>query len=502
MKLPLVKIRRISEFEYSFFDSDPAAYRIVAAGLTFLDNSAFPRPRRITKYDKRRMTFPLGMLCTLEDYLKENGVEYEVTDYERGLPDGFVIDDRLGGRYDHQREAVIAFFKRRHGIITVPTRGGKTFIASEIARIFLSTSPGNFLFLTDNVTLFEQAKSDFSKFFERYGGIEIGEIKAGSIDTSHRLTVGTVQTLQAALSGRGGREKKRAVEKYLGALSFLCVDEIHDNCSDARLKIYRRCRSRAFTLCLSATPYRAGAFAQNLKLKAWSGDVVYEISEKTLRERGVLSDYRVAMLYVNHNVSEHIPEVVDWETVRRTMIFDNEFRNGILVRVVDMLRKEGLKTLLLFTSVEHGKRFEAMTGIPFIDGDSGGTERETRKAEFLKGRGGFLSASNIFKKGVTLPEVEVLINVDGGLEDANTTQRKGRVLGATNDKKRSAVIDFFDHYDAYLSKHSERRLDNYTGAIGERRVTVFDTGIDDWLEDLEQWIKNWFGGAKNCSVTP
>ena len=37
---------------------------------------------------------------------------------------------------------------------------------------------------------------------------------------------------------------------------------------------------------------------------------------------------------------------------------------------------------------------------------------------------------------MTVSQVEVLINVDGGLEDANTIQRKGRVLGATENKKQ------------------------------------------------------------------
>ena len=32
----------------------------------------------------------------------------------------------------------------------MPTRGGKTFIASEIIRIFLATDTGNFLFIVDS----------------------------------------------------------------------------------------------------------------------------------------------------------------------------------------------------------------------------------------------------------------------------------------------------------------------------------------------------------------
>ena len=105
---------------------------------------------------------------------------------------------------------------------------------------------------------------------------------------------------------------------------------------------------------------------------------------------------------------------------------------------------------------------------------------------------GVLLASDIFKKGVTLPSCEVLINVDGGLEDANVIQKKGRVLGTTKNKDRSVIIDFIDVYDAYFSEHSEARLSTYVNAIGEKRVGILDTSADDCFSTLECWIKKWF----------
>ena len=119
-------------------------------------------------------------------------------------------------------------------------------------------------------------------------------------------------------------------------------------------------------------------------------------------------------------------------------------------------------------------------------------EREQAKEKFLEGEGGFLLASDIFKKGVTVSQCQVLINVDGGLEDANTIQKKGRVLGATSTKDRSLIIDFFDLYDAYFSKHSETRLNTYVSSIGEDKVGILDTSIDDWLKTFENWTKKWF----------
>lgn len=495
-----INVTRINNFEYSFKLSSKNGIRHVAKALTFVNPDPFAYSRKIEKFDKRRFTFRIGMLPTLEKYIRVHNLTYSLTDYDYCLPEGVTIDIRMSGKYIHQKKAVEAFFRKRFGIIVVPTRGGKTFIASEILRIFLDTDEGNFLFLTDNTTLFSQAVNDIKTFFQSYGGIEVGEIKSGAVDVSKRVTVGMIQTIQSTFSNRcKDASKKRSLDKYFKDLKFLCVDEIHDNCSDSKLKIYKKAKKLEYQLCLSATPYRAGTLVQNLKLKEWSGDVVYTITEKRLRERRVLSDYRVFMLLIDHNDIEYDIEVEDYNGYQKELIFESKVRNKVLMDVIGILRELNLKTLVLFQNIEHGRNVENISGIPFISGETKAKERERAKEEFLKGEGGFLLASNIFKKGVTLPQVEVLINVDGGLEDANTIQKKGRVLGSTESKSRSLIIDFFDLYDAYFSEHSETRLNTYIESIGEKKVGILDTSIDEWKETIRRWIIKWFDADKGFS---
>lgn len=496
----MISLIRINNFEYSFKLSDKTGIRHVASALTFTNPDPYAFSHKIEKFDKRRFTFRIGMLNTLLSYLKDKNISYRISDYEYKMPSGVKIDNRMSGKYIHQKRAVEAFFKKRFGIIVVPTRGGKTFIASEILRIFLDTDEGNFLFLTDNTTLFIQAVNDIKTYFKTYGGIDVGEIIDGKIDISKRVTVGMIQTVQSTFSGRcRDAKKKRSLEKYIRELKFLCVDEVHENCSDSKLKIYKKARKLEYQLCLSATPYRSGAMVQNLKLKEWSGDVVYTITEEKLRKRHVLSDYRVFMLLIDHNDISYDVAVEDYSGYRTALIFNSDVRNRVLLEVMNVLRALNLKTLVLFQSIEHGRKVSELSGERFISGQTKSKEREKAKNEFLLGEGGFLLASDIFKKGVTLPQVEVLINVDGGLEDANTIQRKGRVLGATETKSRSLIIDFFDLYDAYFSEHSETRLNTYIQSIGEKRVGILDTSVEDWLETLKRWTIKWFGKDKDSS---
>lgn len=490
-----VRIDRINNFEYSFGLSNKYGIKAVSKALTFRNPDPYAYTQNIEKFNKRRLTFRIGMLQTLLKYLRDKDISYSLRDYSYSIPENVSIDDRMSGKYDYQRRAVEAFYRRRFGIIAVPTRGGKTFIAAEILRIFLETDSGNFLFLTDNTTLFTQAIDDIHRYFERYGGIEIGEIRAGSVDTSKRVTVGMIQTIQSAMSDRcSDREKKGAMKRYLRELRFLCVDEIHDNCSDSKLRIYKRCVGLEYQLCLSATPYRANALVQNLKLREWSGDIVYDITEEELRDVGVLSDYRVIMLMVDHEGHDDGVDDRDYADVRRRLMYENERRNGVLRTTVETMRDMRLKTLVLFQSVEHGRLMSEMLGETFISGETSGEDREAAKRAFLDADGGVLLASGIFKKGVTLPEVQVLVNADGGLEDALVIQRKGRVLGATEGKSRSLVVDVLDVYGSYLGGHSERRMDTYLRSVGERGVTVLDTDDTSWSETMRSATERWIFG--------
>ena len=198
------------------------------------------------------------------------------------------------------------------------------------------------------------------------------------------------------------------------------------------------------------------------------------------------------MPLVNHEEIDYGRVVQDYDNLKNAMIFDSQIRNDVLLRLIEMCRKRGLKTLVLFQSIKHGEQISKITGDTFISGTTRGKHRESIKDEFLDSNGGVLLASNIFKKGVTLPQVQVLINADEGLEDANTIQKKGRVLGATAEKQRSLVIDFFDVYDLYFSEHSETRLNTYVNAIGEKTVSLFDVSVDDRYDSICKIVDKWF----------
>jgi len=101
-----------------------------------------------------------------------------------------------------------------------------------------------------------------------------------------------------------------------------------------------------------------------------------------------------------------------------------------------------------------------------------------------------LLATNIFNKGLTLPEVEVLTNVGGGKEQSLIIQKKGRTLGTTETKKKALTIDFID-VSPYFSEHSLSRIQVYEKEVGIENIAIFDSSDEDFYQDLREFIVNW-----------
>ena len=105
------------------------------------------------------------------------------------------------------------------------------------------------------------------------------------------------------------------------------------------MRIYRTCKNLTHQLSLSATPYRAEAFVENLHLKAWSGDVVYRIKEETLRERGVLTEYKVFLLALEQD--SRAVRAATYAAYQKALIFNSQIRDAIVVKVIEMCRLRG-----------------------------------------------------------------------------------------------------------------------------------------------------------------
>lgn len=457
----------------------------------------------ITFFDKNKQTFPAGFREMVIDEFNELGIQTELfreSSFKQQIP----FSDETSKR-PYQVNAILKFFKEKHCILMVPTRGGKTFIAGEIIRHLMHNN-NNFqtLMFVDSVDLFNQARRDISNQLN-INVDDIGEIR-GDKYTIKPITVCMIQTITSILSGTkrtqnndlekisARNNKRKLLISFMKKVNFLIVDECHEYSSKPRLACLRKFSSTAeFKLYISASPFKSQSVLDNMNLMSVSGPLGYVIHESELKEQGFLAKDKVVLLYIDHDLNKNvfIDDSTTYKEVSKLTITHNHFRNSTMINCVEILRRLHIKTLVLFSIKEHGYWVKSINDVPFVSGETASKDREFIKNAFLKKNGGVLMASDIFKKGITLPEVQVLFNVAGGLEQSLITQRKGRVLGVTEEKKKALIIDFIDH-GKYFSEHSLSRMDVYEKSVGSENIVILDTDDNDFYDMFKTIIKEWF----------
>ena len=449
---------------------------------------------KIKYYDRFTKTFSIGLFNRVREALDKKKVKYTLVNFvDRDVSWVKFSKPFLSKERDYQRESILEYLRKGYGIIKVPTRGGKTFIAAEIIRLLIKKSPNfTILFLADSADVFKQNIGDISNVL----GIDkkdIGQIRGKDIEFK-QINVAMVQTLQSHFKKKAGdrtqEQRRKKIIKFFESVNTLMIDEVHEyGESKPRRNIIKKCKNVDYILSLSGTPKKTSLIL-TMNVEDLTGGVIYEIEESELVKRKVLADNRILLLLINHPT---LFGDLSYLSLHNKLIINNHTRNEILKNITNLCDSLRLKILIIFSSKEHGHKMSRLTGFTFIHGDTKEQDREEEKLKFLKGKGGVLFASHIWKKGITLPEVDVLINASGGKEESMILQIRGRVLGATDKKNKALYIDFVDNCDEYFNEHSLERIRAYESKIGMDKIDVLDTDEEKFYEDIEDYLISWFG---------
>ena len=149
-------IDEIKVLKKSLTFSHPNFYHAQSFKSGFWDGS-------VKFFNNRGQYFLHGMLSYVTKRLTKKHIKYSLDGFTHRdtswvkFGEYFIKDDR-----DYGRDAILQFLSTGSGIIKVPTRGGKTFIASEIIRLLRQKEGVRVMFVTDAVDLFSQAINDIS----------------------------------------------------------------------------------------------------------------------------------------------------------------------------------------------------------------------------------------------------------------------------------------------------------------------------------------------------
>lgn len=438
-----------------------------------------------------QIRFKRGHLDRLKKYLTEKRIPFEVLSPQllpRDIGEVQFSHWVQADERDYQRHAAEAFLRHRFGIIQVPTRGGKTVIASEIIRCMTVENPNlKVLFLTDLTDLWSQTVAELEKFLVE----PVGEVK-GEYFHPERVTVAMTQTVQSKIKREKPlKQRHRKFHQWLSEIDFVIVDECHDFSSPSRIDILKLTKSWDI-LGLSGTPEKSTDFISNLRMKGIMGDVVYKIHEKDLEDRNVLAKSRV--LLCTFETYTGLFDVEYQQFIKR-FVYNNKERNDFIATMVMICIELGLKVLVMTRSTEHGEIL-AQYGFEYISGKDDAYERKRVKKLITEEPGGVgVIVTEIWKKGITLPQAQVLINITVGKEHSNVLQKRGRILGAVEGKSKALAIDVIDFCDLYLSDHAYERINAYEYQTGLNNIDVLHNNPEDTFpQRFYDYVNDWFYG--------
>lgn len=338
---------------------------------------------------------------------------------------------------EHQIRALKALLKTNVGIIKAPTSAGKTEII--IALMQMAKVPT--LILVDSVSLANQTMERIDE-----AGLPIGICHGkGKILASNMIS--TIQSV-----------KKLSLTDY----KMVIVDECHIAGAKTFQDFFEH-TSFPLRFGFSATPdgndkYRYATIRQHL------GSVISEIYTEELMDNDVITKPEI------HFKTISCVPTMDWQAAYDANIVNNTDRNRL---TAELANESGVPTLVLYKIIEHGKKLkELIPDSVLLCGENSIEEREDAVSKFKKGEVRVLIASNIFKQGISINNIQTLINASGGKSKIEVLQKIGRALRKHPGKDVALVYDFLDEGNDFTHRHSLQRMRLYK-----------ETGYTDIVED-------------------
>lgn len=407
--------------------------------------------------------FPTGLLAQVVGRLRKIGADIVVTD-KREEPERVVFGWNKNWKLrDYQREAVESVMAgktfRGTGILKMPPRSGKTITA---ARIIHNLGMKAIVLVPDKWLLYQTRDKLAETLGCRVGMIGDGRYKVEDV------TVSTFQSLDS-------RRKSKAYKSLTNHFGLLIADEVHHLKGDIWHKIVQDFSAR-YRIGLSATAY-PDLESENSRgviwLTACCGPIRIDISTSQLIEAGWLMRPCIQLYRIEK------PNMEGWPwgpSLLRQAIHQNDVRNRRILQLVRQFAKDGLKILIITSRTNHTRLIRdslRACGVSCheLTGRTSSGARRLRVRKFVAGEVAAL-VGTIFGEGVDIPEIEVVINAEGG-RDVKATVQRMRNLTLAEGKKGAVFVDFLDLTNPYLAEHSLERLRTY------REERAFDVRIAD-----------------------
>lgn len=409
---------------------------------------------------------PAGMAEDIARVLKKRKVDYEVVHARAFNSDvrRFKWNTDVVLR-DYQLEAVRALLGGQvpgRGVLKMPIRSGKTKTVAKvlhaIGRRSLFVVPSKWL-LHQTITSLRECMPD----------APIGQIGDGVYDVQF-FTVATIQSLSSMspvrkTAKKSGRAAHPDYATLMQSFDVGVFDEAHHIRGDGDwYRVFVDLDAR-FKIGVSATVFFDNTKEQEsgiIWLRGTCGPIRYEVSASRLIQAGYLLAQSVKMYRVHE--PDDVREARYSATLKKRCITENEHRNAMIGAIVRDLAPR--KTIIIAREHAHIRAICEMldsNSVPFrvLTGKTPHDQRMDYVDDFTSKRGPHVLVGNVLGEGVDIPDVEVVVNAEGGKDEKQTWQRQRNLTVVEGSKKAPLMVDFYDCMSRVFEKHSRARLKVY-----------------------------------------
>jgi len=405
--------------------------------------------------------FPTGLLSMVDEVFGDVVCDYKSESVgEVPVPTKEFLKTLDLGDYklrSYQAFIIQKMLKYKRGVVSAATGSGKSLCAAALIKhLGYST-----IVMVPTLDLLYQTRAMYSKYL----GIdkdEIGIIGEGQYEPKE-ITVASVPTLRNMVEVVAGQTRyvDEEAERFFKFIKVVISDESHLVGDNTFFDVFMGFSNAEFRYGMSATPFDRSD-GNTLMLIGATGPLIARVKPEDLMKRGILAIPDITIFRID---GPRLSGSATYQQTYRQGIVENCVRNEKIIELVK--QHKGQKILIIFDWKIHGKLLSGLLNEAGIDhrllwGEISGQEREQARNDFEYGDLNCIVASSIFRLGVDLPSIKVLIRVDGRMSTISTIQTIGRALrvSAKGDAK-VFIYDFMDSFQKHLIKHSKHRLKDY-----------------------------------------
>jgi len=450
-------------------------------------------------------TFPIGLLPRIYNFIKNSYGLPELVDERKGVPKIFTQDNWaeslanniptvIGDKElrDYQYEIAFNAVTRKfvkedipflRGIVYAATNAGKSLISAAICRGLEDRM--SVLYLCHRHEILSQVVNWYGKYLNTPIGIY--NVKNDNITP---VTVGMITTFYA-------RKDSKETSDILKSFDCIIVDEAHHLPAPSWSWVLQKANPYS-VFAMSGTAFQSGSI-RNVSLVGLSGPILYKkITNKFLVDNQysaspniIMYKYKCSKLNKDREVSK-LSDTIRWllqekaeaeqdnnilkaenceRLVRnaRTKLYSLVYSKGVstsshrLKPLLDIYEKnKGKSILTIVIKKEHGEFIKSRRPeATYINGDDTPERRDEVKSKFISGEIKELIATMIYKEGIDIPCIDILVLACGESSPNTILQTFGRGLRRSENKNTVDVYDFYDTSYRLLKRHSDYRKKIY-----------------------------------------